>query len=239
MDQHLDRLLRERGSALDHPARADVVPEGAHDREGIDPRVMEEARVLRGQGGAHERIGKAVGVDAAAALPLRGKRLAQGLSVARDDLGRSVLVQLEEASGQRTQPGPARGEGDGRQRAASAGRGRYAGAAASRLHRDHRGAGAAEDLRLVHLLDVGGRGPERAGGGGPRDVGEAVLALRRAAWRRAARGRRAARRGRSRRAARRPSRRPTPLARPARARGRKRWSRTTTRRARTRRAADR
>src|SRR6185436_13277914 len=66
------------------------------------------ARVLRGQGGAHERIRKPVGRDAAAALAFGGERLPQGLAVARDDLGRRLLVQLEEPGGQRAEPHPGR-----------------------------------------------------------------------------------------------------------------------------------
>ena len=113
VDEHLDRLLRQRRSAFDHPAGAHVVPEGPHEREGVDPRVMEEARVLRGQGGLHERVGKAVGIDEAAALAFGGERLPQGLAVARDDLGRGVLVQGEKTGGQGPQPDPARAEGRG------------------------------------------------------------------------------------------------------------------------------
>jgi hypothetical protein len=110
VDEHLDRLLRERRSAFDHPARADVVPEGAGQGEGVDPRVVEEARVLRGQGGPHERVREPVGREATAALAFGGERLAQGLAVARHDLGRRLLVQHQEPGGQRAQPhpGPAR-----------------------------------------------------------------------------------------------------------------------------------
>ncbi len=108
MGQHLDRLLRERRSALDHPSRAEVVPEGAHDRERIDPRMVEEARVLGGKGGAQERVREMVGVDAPAALAFGGERFAQGLAVPRDDFGRSMCIQIEEALRQRAVPRPAR-----------------------------------------------------------------------------------------------------------------------------------
>src|SRR5207237_3787503 len=75
--QDLYDLLRDGGSPLHHPPRAEVVAGGTGDGDGIDPGVMEEPRVLRGQGGAHEHVRKMVGVDGPAALAGGGKGLAQ------------------------------------------------------------------------------------------------------------------------------------------------------------------
>ena len=143
VDEHLDRLLGQRRSAFDHPARADVVPEGAHQGEGIDPR--DDGRSARPpRPGWRARARRAAGRRSmrAAALAFGGQRLAQGLAVAGDDLGRGVLVQGEEtrraAGRSRTQASAeGRGQGDRRPRGA---------AAASRLHRDHGGAACGRRL---------------------------------------------------------------------------------------------
>src|SRR5258708_39788510 len=49
-----------------------------------------------------------VGIDAPAALAFGGERFAQGLAVPRDDFGRGVCVQVEEALRHRAVPRPAR-----------------------------------------------------------------------------------------------------------------------------------